>query len=63
MTKELNGAELNTLVINALDDLKAQDVVVLDAVAFEEPAFTIVHQHWKVDDDFVFRNLVTETSG
>lgn len=42
MTKELNGAELNTLVINALDDLKAQDVVVLDVMSMSDVMDTLV---------------------
>ena len=42
MTKELNNAELNALVISALDDLKAQDVVVLDVMALSDVMVTLV---------------------
>ena len=42
MTKELNNAELNALVISALDDLKAQDVVVLDVMSLSDVMDTLV---------------------
>jgi hypothetical protein len=35
--------------------VRAENVVVLDAVALEEPVATVIHQHREVDDDLVLR--------
>lgn len=42
MTKELDGAELNSIVVSALEDLKAQDVSVLDVVSMSDVMDTLV---------------------
>jgi ribosome-associated protein len=42
MTKELNNAELNALVISALADLKAQDVVELNVMSMSDVMDTLV---------------------
>jgi len=42
MTKELGGAELNSIVVSALDDLKAQDISVLDVMSMSDVMDTLV---------------------
>ncbi len=42
MKKELDVAELNSIVVSALDDLKAQDISVLDVVSMSDVMDTLV---------------------
>ncbi len=42
MKNELDGTELNSIVVDALDDLKAQDISVLDVMSMSDVMDTLV---------------------